>query len=138
MSKRGAKPHTKIPVLNDVIELTDGAYLPTAPMLDEAMAPHAEEDAHTIPVPAPTGIDESAIVSRVLENLHHHIDAMIERRVQAALEPIWRRLTEDIAVEVTTALTLTLSETLRDAVKAQIDNATARQGDPDAIRSVSA
>ncbi len=107
-------PPARIPVLTQVIEFAETEEASTRPMLDEALAPIAEQAPlpwHTVPVP-----QEDAVVARVMEGLHRHIDTIIERRVQAALEPIWRRLTEDLSAEVRTALALSLKETLRQAV----------------------
>jgi hypothetical protein len=125
MSQPRNVPPARIPVLTEV--LTDALDAgpddeePTRPMLDAALAPPVEAPprADDHPPARPTSDDE-AIAMRVLEALHRQIDAIVDRRVQAALEPIWRRLTEDLADEARMALALALKETLREAVREEI------------------
>ncbi len=121
MNKPYNLPTARIPVLTEVIETSredDGAT--TRPMLDEALAPTDAEFVDSIGAHHSESMDEEALVSRVLEGLHLQVDAIVEQRVQAALEPIWRRLTEDVADEVRTALALALKETLREAVRDEL------------------
>ena len=113
-------PPARIPVLTEVLEASRDDDEQTQPMLDAELAPTIDTDASVAAdLRAPTH-DEEALVARVLEALHGRVDAIIERRVQAALEPIWRRLTEDLADEARLALALSLKETLRETVRDEI------------------
>lgn len=123
MSQPRNVPPARIPVLTEVLTDTLEAGQdddePTRPMLDAALAPPVEAPADERPV-ARLAFDDEALVARVLEGLHRQIDTLIDRRVQAALEPIWRRLTEDLADEARLALALSLKETLREAVRDEV------------------
>lgn len=126
MSQPRNVPPARIPVLTEVLaDALDAGQdddEPTRPMLDAALAPPVQAPAPSEAQhpPAKPAFDDEALVARVLEGLHRQIDAVIERRVQAALEPIWRRLTEDLADEVRLALALSLKETLREAVRDEL------------------
>jgi membrane carboxypeptidase/penicillin-binding protein PbpC len=121
MNKPYNVPPARIPVLTEVIDTgQEDDAATTGPMLDEALAPTDAAIVDTKGAYRHASIDEEALVKRVLEGLHRQIDATIERRVQAALEPIWRRLTEDLSDEVSTALAMALNETLRDAVRDEL------------------
>lgn len=127
-------PPARIPVLTEVLD--DGRVddETSRPMLDAALAPIEEapaaeaatDEARAAASDKSKGspaLDDEALVARVLEGLHRQIDTMIDRRVQAALEPIWRRLTEDLADEARLALALSLKETLREAVRDEVRRA---------------
>jgi hypothetical protein len=118
-------PPAGIPVLTDVLDAGQDDVEATRPMLDAALAPTVEAPAASDAQapPARPMFDDEALVARVLERLHRQIDTIIDRRVQAALEPIWRRLTEDLADEARLALALSLKETLREAVRDEIRRA---------------
>lgn len=119
-------PPARIPVLTEVIDADQDDDEPTRPMLDAALAPPLEASATAGARPsAQPAFDDEALVARVLEGLHRQIDTIIDRRVQAALEPIWRRLTEDLADEARLALALALKETLREAVRDEVRRAAA-------------
>jgi hypothetical protein len=132
MTDRSPQP-ARVPVLTQVIDLDEVDEGAARPMPGEALAPMVEQ----APLPwhaTPVARDE-AVVARVMEDLHRHIDAIIERRVQAALEPIWRRLTEDLSAEVRTALALSLKETLRQAVGDEMQRMKSEQPDHRVDRS---
>lgn len=126
MSQPRNVPPARIPVLTEVIDAGRDDDEPTQPMLDAALAPPAlPRAADDAPAPVHSASDhDEALIARVLEGLHRQIDAIIDRRVQAALEPIWRRLTEDLADEARMALALSLKETLREAVRDEIRRTT--------------
>ena len=109
----------RVPVLTQVLEIDEADMEPSRPMLEEALAPVVDTTGPGALAVAP-GHEQDAVVARVMESLHERIDAIVERRVQAALEPIWRRLTEDLSAEVRTALALSLKETLRQAVEDEL------------------
>jgi hypothetical protein len=121
LKRRSEAAPTVVPVLTEVIDLDAiEEPVPNAPMLDAALAPTEPGKERQHPLPA-REFDDEAIARGVMEDLQRQIDLMIEHRVGAALEPILRRLTENVAAEARTALALSLKDTLRLAVKQELD-----------------
>lgn len=130
MKRRSQAAPTVVPVLTEIIELGDMEEpVPNPPMLDAALAPTepGQERQHPLPV---REFDDEAIARGVMEDLQRQIDLMIEHRVGAALEPILRRLTENVAAEARTALALSLKDTLRMAVKQELERVRRKAQDP--------
>ncbi len=114
-------PPGRVPTLTEVVRIPEPASAGTATPAaapDPAFAPTEPAPLQGLPVPAraPAGLDEDALVQRVLADLQRQIDLMLEVKLREVLTPALTRATDALMREARTELASTLRDIVSRAV----------------------
>lgn len=120
MSMRPVPPG-RVPTLTEVVRIPEPASAGTATPAaapDPAFARTEPAPLHGLPVPAQPspGLDEDALVQRVLADLQRQIDLMLEVKLREVLTPALTRATDALMREARTELASTLRDIVSRAV----------------------
>ena len=125
MMAPGSPPPTHVPTLTEVVAWPDVAasapgLLPTR----EAQTLEADMLATGAPPPVPTAppMTDEQIVQRVMADLQHQIDLMLEYRLRETLTPLLARAADSVVRDARHEL----ASTLRDVVAAAVAQELAR------------
>ena len=112
-----------LPVLSEAVLLQDwprveagSAGAEEAPDAEVALAPEAEAEAESPPMP----IDEAELTQRIVGDIQRQVDQMLEHRVQAALTPMLEEWTRTLAQQARNELALTLRDVVAEAVALEL------------------
>jgi hypothetical protein len=114
-------PPGRVPTLTEVVRIPEPASAGTATpaaAADPAFARTEPAPLQGLPVPAqaPAGLDEDALVQRVLADLQRQIDLMLEVKLREVLTPALTRATDALMREARTELASTLRDIVSRAV----------------------
>ena len=114
-------PPGRVPTLTEVVRIPDPAP-PAADAADPAFARTEPAPLQGLPVPAQPspGLDEDALVQRVLADLQRQIDLMLEVKLREVLTPALTRATDALMREARTELASTLRDIVSRAVAQEI------------------
>jgi len=114
-------PPGRVPTLTEVVRIPDPAA-PAAAATDPAFARTEPAPLQGLPVPVQPspGLDEDALVQRVLADLQRQIDLMLEVKLREVLTPALTRATDALMREARTELASTLRDIVSRAVTQEI------------------
>ncbi len=118
-------PPGRVPTLTEVVRIAEPAPAGTAgpastPDPAFARTEPAPLQPLAAPVPPPPGLDEEAVVQRVLADLQRQIDLMLEVKLREVLTPALTRATDALMREARTELASTLRDIVARAVAQEI------------------
>jgi hypothetical protein len=105
----------------DAVELTTSE--PVVEPLNEAAPVLAEVPASGEPAqqPAPTPvIDEAALTQRLLTDLQHHVDSLLEQQLRVAMQPLLSRMADTLAQQAQEELASALRDMVALAVSREM------------------
>ncbi len=107
--------------IDDAVELTTSA--PVVEPLNEAAPVLAEVSASDEPAqqPAPMPvIDEAALTQRLLTDLQHHVDSLLEQQLRVAMQPLLSRMADTLAQQAHEELASALRDMVALAVSREM------------------
>jgi hypothetical protein len=120
VSDANPPPPGGVPTLTEVVVMPDPATPAPLGPAAEAMPfeGHHPEPAAVAPAapPRPAPLGDEEVVQRVLADLQHQIELMIEYRLREALTPILTRATDSIIRDARAELASTLRDVIARAV----------------------
>ena len=115
------QPSGRVPTLTEVVVLPDTPAVPM-PMPLEADVMVPAPDAAVTPLQSPqssqqaTPIDEEEMIQRVLADVQHQVDLMLEYRLREVFTTILTRATDSVIREARSELASTLRDVVARAV----------------------
>lgn len=120
MSHTTTTLRTMVPVLTEVLEVSQDDEPPAAPPMLDAVVMLPADPPAAVEAAAPR-IDEEALVIAVLDDVQRQVDLMIEHHVVRALEPALQALTAELVTSARKALADGLRDVVRQAVKQETE-----------------
>jgi hypothetical protein len=143
MTEARPVPPASVPTLTEVVDAPEGvaasaaapAATPTAayePVVVEPTAPAAATPSESLAASVPAGAapvapaaaavvpSESQLVERILEDLQHQVDLVVEYRIRERLTPILERAGDVLVREARAELSRSLREVVARAVASEL------------------
>ena len=125
MTGPGSPPPSHVPTLTEVVAWPDAAT-------GQAPGPHPAMEAQTLEadlvaaspsppfVPPPPPMTDEQIVQRVMADLQHQIDLMLEYRLRETLTPLLTRAADSVVRDARNELASTLRDLVATAVAQEL------------------
>lgn len=111
----GGQPPGRVPTLTEVVVLPDAPPMPVPmPLEADVMIPAAAADA-SAPV-APPPLSDEQLIQRVLADVQHQVDLMLEYRLREVLTPILTRAADAVIRDARGELASSLRDVVARAV----------------------
>ena len=103
MTEARPVPPASVPTLTEVVDAPGGVALPAA-----------------APAPAPPPLSEAELTERILQDLQHQVDLVVEYRIRERLTPILERAGDMLVREARAELARSLREVVARAVGSEM------------------
>ena len=114
------QPSGRVPTLTEVVVLSDTPAVPMPMPLEADVIAPAAAAAPQPPQPPTTFVDDEQMIQRVLADVQHQIDLMLEYRLREVLTTILTRAADSVIREARSELASTLRDVVARAVAQEI------------------